>query len=501
MLYFLQPIWLWAAAGIMVPVIIHLWNVKQGKTLKVGSVALFISSAPTSARSLRITDWLLLLLRCLLLIALAMLLAKPFWNEQNNAKEKGWILIEKSEVKNAYKQFQPLIDSLIKQGYALHYFDESFETTDLQKALQAKEDTATKATLSYWALLNIANDKVPANCPVYLFTDNHLQRLEGKRPDVSIHLKWYTYLSPDTAANWLEKAYAISADSIRIVEANSHSFGTDYKYQNLSLSNANSNYKLSNNEGRIAVTGNDSFHQTIEADTVTLLIVIYANQLFEDANYVKAAINAIKDFTQYKIKIIVANDVKNIPTDYDWLFWLSEDAIPVSEMKNNVFVYETGKPESIHSALFTDNKDELTTPEAISFYKYIKGDSTSFQTVWKNGFAEPVLSKQNGAFCVYHFYSRFNPQWNDLAWSHSFPQLIYDLIYDKEKEGNAISAEDKRMIDSSQMQPVFVSQQNAGTEQNQTLKKDLSRLFWSIAFVLFFIERILSFSVKKQSHD
>ena len=501
MLSFLQPIWLWASAGIIVPVIIHLWNVKGGKTLKVGSIAFFINSAPAAAKSFRLTDLLLLLLRCLLLITLAMLLAKPFWNEQKTATEKGWLLIEKSEVKIAYNHFKPLIDSLLKQGYAFHYFDESFEKSDLKKMLQTKEDTTNKPSLSYWALLKMANDKVSQNCPVYLFTNNRLQRFEGNRPNVSLHLKWYTYSSQDTAAQWLEKAYQTSADSIRVVEANSHLFGTNYTYQNISLNNANSNYKLSSKEGKIVVTSNDSLHQMIEADTATIIILIYANQFFEDANYVKAAINAIKDFTQYKMKVMMVNDAKNIPPNYNWWFWLSEDAVPVSEVKNNVFIYEKGKPESIHSTMFTDNKNELTTPGNISLYKYIKTDSTSFQALWKNGFGEPLLSKQNGAASVYHFYSRFNPQWNDLVWSHSFPQAMYDLIFYNQNNSDSIAAKDKRMIDSSQIQPVFVSRQNNELNQNQIIENDLSSALWCLAFFLFVMERILSFRIKKQKNE
>ena len=90
MLQFIQSIWLWAAAAIIIPVIIHLWNVKQGKTLKVGSIALFTESAELHASSVKLSQLLLLLLRCLILMVLAMLLAKPFYVRRLIAqKEKG----------------------------------------------------------------------------------------------------------------------------------------------------------------------------------------------------------------------------------------------------------------------------------------------------------------------------------------------------------------------------------------------------------------------------
>src|SRR5471030_327127 len=96
---FVQSIWLWAMAGIAVPLFIHLWNLKKGKTRKVGSIAFLMESARSHAKSLRISEWLLLLLRCLLLIVLAVLLTDPFIETQDTiAKQKGWLLIEKQEV-------------------------------------------------------------------------------------------------------------------------------------------------------------------------------------------------------------------------------------------------------------------------------------------------------------------------------------------------------------------------------------------------------------------
>ncbi|MBC7652345.1 MAG: BatA domain-containing protein, partial [Deinococcales bacterium] len=106
MLNVLQPIWLWAIAGIIIPVIIHLWHIKQGKSLKVGSVIFLQESSKQQSSSLKISDWLLLLLRCLLIILLAILLAKPQWQQalQTN-KQKGWLLINNTDFSETYKHF------------------------------------------------------------------------------------------------------------------------------------------------------------------------------------------------------------------------------------------------------------------------------------------------------------------------------------------------------------------------------------------------------------
>lgn len=222
MLQFVQSIWLWASAGIIVPVVIHLWNVKEGKTLQVGSTAFLTESAKSHAKSFKLSDLLLLLLRCLLIIVLAMLIAKPFYQKQVDLhKEKGWVLIEKSQVDEAYKKFKPLIDSLIHAGFAFHYFNAGFKEGKFDTVVKSVRDTGMDENISYWNLLKQLDQKIPSTLPVYLFTDNSLRRFTGARPDVSLTLHWYVYASSDTSTTWVQNAYQISTDSIRVISGNS----------------------------------------------------------------------------------------------------------------------------------------------------------------------------------------------------------------------------------------------------------------------------------------
>jgi hypothetical protein len=141
LIQFLQPIWLWAITGIAVPVIIHLWNIREGKTRKVGSIAFLTESASTRAKSLKLSELWLLLLRCLLLIMLALLISKPYWEKQPGQKEKGWVLIEKQTVPQAYRIYKPTIDSLLAQGFTFHYFNDGFPEATLAGALKPGNDS------------------------------------------------------------------------------------------------------------------------------------------------------------------------------------------------------------------------------------------------------------------------------------------------------------------------------------------------------------------------
>ncbi|MGZ3929211.1 MAG: BatA domain-containing protein, partial [Mucilaginibacter sp.] len=114
----LNSIWLYALAALCVPVAIHLWNIRQGKTLKVGSIALINTSSQKSSRSFKLHDLLLLVLRCLLVALLAFVLAMPLWQRHiSSSGKKGWVMLPKENLTEAYQKFKPEIDSLTKKGY------------------------------------------------------------------------------------------------------------------------------------------------------------------------------------------------------------------------------------------------------------------------------------------------------------------------------------------------------------------------------------------------
>jgi hypothetical protein len=501
---FLQPILLLAVAGVAVPVIIHLWNIKQGKTLKIGSILLLTQGSRQSARSIKLTDLLLLFLRCLLLILLAFLMAAPVWKQELSAtKEKGWILLEKESLGEAYKKNKPTIDSLLKAGFEFHYFDTVFKNDDLTELLKKQRDTIVSNPLSYWSLLTLLNEKIPASLPVYLFTANSLNRFTGKRPEVALNLQWITYPLSDTTTIWTEKAFLTSFDSVRVIIGNSRPSATFYTYKNLSLNNTlNDDYNLEVRNGKLMVLGSDVGKNGypkagVEVDTSAITMTVFTDRFNNDANYVRAALKAIQSFSKRKLQLHLTNNYKDIPVNQDWIFWLSEQTLPAFINAKNVFRYEKGRAENIHSWLIPG--DLVTTDgEAISIGKVLQrpASENTLEKIWKDGFGNAVLLREvKGNANVLRFYTRLDPEWNELSWSDEFPKLLLQLIL-KNDDQSTIALHDKRMIDEKQMRPVLLSGSKTG-DNKLTEKTDLTKIFWIIAFVIFFIERLLSFKTKK----
>src|SRR5260221_7176169 len=114
-MYFLQPIWLAAMAGIVVPVVVHFWNDRRGKVLRIGSIALLEGASQRMAWSRRLSQWWLLLLRCALVMALALLLAGPYLARAGGG-EKGWGLVDNGGI-TAYGGGG---GSLVEMGWGKH---------------------------------------------------------------------------------------------------------------------------------------------------------------------------------------------------------------------------------------------------------------------------------------------------------------------------------------------------------------------------------------------
>lgn len=483
MFSFLQPIWLYAIAGIVIPIAIHFWNIKEGKAFPVGSIILLEKSTKKYTRTLRINEWLLLLLRCLLIIFLACLLAKPV-KQQIFDQQKGWVLLDKENTNAVYQHFKTAVDSLLNAGYTLRRFDNKFEPISLKDAL-ASADTISSQT-AYWSLIKKVNNKVPSSFPVYVFTADHLKNFRGARPQVSANIKWYAY-SQDSSVKQIVKAWITDEKNIRVMLANSTSQGNMFIYEDVQTNQERSSeYKISSSNGALSVAYNNQ--QPVIVDTAIMHISIYAGKYRQDANYIKASLDAIQQFTKKNIQTNVITNISSVAQKNDWLFWLSNGPVPKNIAAKNILQYVQGKEQPVSSVI------NISQPIAIK--KRIAADSLpeASTILWKDGFGDPLLIKEeSGNINIYHFYSHFNPQWNDLVWNDVFPSLLLRLIFKDDIENINNAYDDIRTVDVHQMQPAYIK---AGHKPTSFASEDISVVCWVIIFLLFCVERMLSFKTK-----
>jgi hypothetical protein len=446
-----------------------------------------------------------LLLRCLVITLLACILAAPLWQQQLiQKKAKGWVLLEKENLREGYSKNQVKIDSLLRSGYEFHYLDEGFEKDELTKALGRQNDTFAPNPSNYWTAIKELNKVVPSDVPIAIFVTNKLNRYSGQRPQVSLNLTLHTYQSSDSTSAWITKAFLTPSDSIHIIVGHSTPLRNYYTQHNTSLKAINHDqFKIEVSGGKLAVSlKNDKATAAIdtsvvEVDTSTTRIGIFSDKFRNDANYLIAAFESIKRFSNRKLKVTTTSNLNDIAANPNWLIWLSDQNIPDNLVANNILKYEVGKVENratwVNAMDETSNSQEQTT---IAKTVSSKNPNTTFETIWRDGFGSPLLLKEvKGNTSVYHFYSHFDPEWNDLPWSEEFPQLIFNLLFAQETYEPGVH--DKRIIDQKQLQPIVLSESQATAKEQFVKKTDLSFYFWLGAFVLFFIERFISFRNKK----
>lgn len=496
MLQVLNPIWLFAIGGIAIPLIIHLWNVKKGKTLKVGSISLLGESSRQRAKSLKLIDLLLLFLRCLLIILLAFILAKPFWNSQKkNEENSAWILIEEENSKEIYSKFKAEIDSLSQLGYDLRIFEPNFREIKIGEIQEGQISDKKIEIPSYWSLLNLLDKKIPANTKAFLYTGNQLRKLGNKRAEISFPLKWKSITPKDSTSSWVENAWFQESGNISVNIANSSPTGTIYKTETFDPTIKNPQFSLNLDEGIAKLIYKNSKNRdsnSIIIDTSSINIAIFSDKYKYDANYLKAAINAIKLYTSRKL-VIKEYFTKNIPAGQNIIFWLSDSPVPNQIIpKNTLFIYKSGEIQNVNTIL----KIGLNSTGAdINLSKRIKGSANEKDgiSLWEDGFGNPILSRQEGkTFDKLEFYSRFNPDWNDLVWSDEFPKALINIVL-QNQNSLKIHELDKRKISDKQMSPIYIKEEKVNLDQKSSNGKSLEEQFWLALILIFMLERYLSF--------
>jgi len=473
-LQFLYPIGLLAAIGIIVPVVIHLWNIKNGRTLKIGSISLLGLPSNQRSRNFRITDWPLLLLRCLLLVLLAFLLAQPLFKSSRRAAEQpGWVLVKKEQLGLAWKENRKEIDSLLQKGYEIHDFNIGFSRLELQDT-SAVFSKPGNAPLSYFSLIRQLDAEQAGGARIYLYTDNGLKGFEGTQPRVNLDLKWKVFPADTAEVTWVAGAFSLNKDNIRKIVAHSSPSGTYYQPEDVK---------------RAALAG-------VAVDSGVHQVLVYADGKQTDAAYVKAAVGAIAAFSGKRITVKEIRSFSQISNQADLVFWLADKELDQAQVKKlpdgiSFFGYAGDTTERIKSFLLYQS--DGATGEA-ALYQRKKFNGQQLPSVWTDGFGTPLLTLDSSArIRHYRFYSRFNQEWTDLVWTNGLVMSLMPFVV-PQWAGEHGFQENKGAVRSVSAAPqvmnaVAVNKTAAVTHEGQPI----SRYLWWVVLVTFLTERLIAY--------
>ncbi len=172
---FLNPLMLWGALAISIPIIIHFWHQKKGKIIEWAATQWLVEKNLQQSRGIRLDNILLLILRCLLLFTLCFFLSKPFLKWLNNDKTAKKIhLIQANNLVTENYKFE--IEEALKKGekcYWIHSnakqiqdpkqlpIQETFEANLLQKSINDISREIDNETLELYFVNNQKLNQFP----------------------------------------------------------------------------------------------------------------------------------------------------------------------------------------------------------------------------------------------------------------------------------------------------------------------------------------------------
>ena len=510
MIQFLSPILLLLSLSVLIPIVIHLLSRRRGKTLKIGSVKLIAESQSSKFKNLKLSEVMLLLLRTTLLILLALLLAKPYWIDHksiNESEGKHWVLISPEILdKINDSSINTKIDSLISNGYEPHLFDSKFPKINWNV-----KDEIDQSLQNYWSLLREADSILPPGSQLVVFAPNQLKYFRGERPQLNSEYTWYPIESEKS--QWIEKA-KIHKDKLLVTlgfSDSSKTFFREYEFEiprtprifsgnNMPPVEVVPDLKREEIRIRIIQASND-YSDVFRIQTnpsKRVVQIFYEEDRVDDANYVRAAVEAVEEIIKIPISISMLGmkDFEKVTNSPELIFWLSSEEIPgtlknftqdgatlITDMASNEYEISTGKMIMAGQ----------TTNEEPRIWRYSKVQNQN-ASIWTDVEGNPLLQFESlGLGEIYRFHSRFHPQWNELVVKPQFPEWIMNvLLKSLENEGmeNPKRIIDRRNISINQLSPQKIIVANDMRQKEN--KSDLTIFLWLIVLSLFGFERWIS---------
>lgn len=299
---FANPIWLWALAGLSIPVGIHLLSRKEGKVIRIGSLRHLQETNTQQFKGIRLNEIILLLLRCALIILFVLLISGLSFNSSKKTKTN-WVLVE--EGLESKPEIKSQLDIFKKQGYELHWLTTEFPLVD--------DSSSVSSSLQYW---NIVEQLKSQNfSDAIVFSKSKINGFKGMRPPLPSNIRWISV--PLEPKDYTLNAIVIN-DSIVVRTGHTNSDITHFTTQTFPVSDWN--------ELRIL------------PDTLKVVLVSDDLHLY-DKKIVLAALNVIGQSFPIHLEVSHATPEKFKPYDYqDWCIWLANRPLSDSVLVNTLYL-------------------------------------------------------------------------------------------------------------------------------------------------------------------
>jgi hypothetical protein len=319
---FVNSTYLFALLGFLIPIAIHLWNKKEAKVIKVGSIQFVPTQDSNQSKSIQLNEVFLLLLRCLILGIISFLMVGLIIKE--NKVSKNIALVDPRVLQD--DRVQTALDSMMDR-YEIRLMIDNLPVYD-------PEEEVEQASQKLWALANDIN-KLNSDS-IIIFSNQTLVDTKGKRPEINKVVNIIS-IDPLETKRYLAAAYQL-ADRFVLFYGSSNGFSTTYIKQ--VVAELPDKVVIDDNEVKLKdqLTG----IPLKRLDTLEVAMV-YEDEFLKDKTILDAQIRGIAEYTGFPIKV-TAQKGKELTSEFDWLIWLTEAEIPDAQAKSISIKKDEFKP-------------------------------------------------------------------------------------------------------------------------------------------------------------
>jgi hypothetical protein len=359
---FLNPLFLWTLLGLSVPIAIHFWSKKKVKTIKIGSTRFLTEMNPKQTSNVRLNEWVLLLMRTLIIALIALILAAPRMEIFNNERSITY-LVEKSLLgsEKVNKILDTISDSevrLLEPGFPL-LADIDFLSIE-------------QSVPNYWQLAQ--QMEALETDSIVVLTRGLQSGFKGMRPALSVPIHWLQIDEAQSSSSVVEAVK--SKDQVVLTAINSDHAVLDYIKETYALNN--NMFTVDPEQDSILIKSNtEAIKLPLIKEKVTEVLIAADAGFSAETIYLSTAFKALSKYLNHGIQITSVKELQGIDlASFDVLVWLKQDPLLTFSGKKLLWkpdelaqsLIEPGASNDIYLLrrhLDTENSIDLNLPEQL----------------------------------------------------------------------------------------------------------------------------------------
>ena len=183
-----SPLALWGLLALLIPVAIHLLSKSRAQLVPFAHLALIVVKNSPRLREIRLTQWLLLFLRVLLLLIATLIVAELYWQTSIDTNTKH-ILVTEDWLNHANDSEK---NQLIQQnaGAKLTLIGRPNRLLSQQQITQWQKSTPEAKALNLWEKVADYRAELPSQSQVLVYSTNRLSQFLGSKQVMSKNVNW-----------------------------------------------------------------------------------------------------------------------------------------------------------------------------------------------------------------------------------------------------------------------------------------------------------------------